>query len=379
MKKVGIITLNDNNNYGNRLQNLASQYILENLGFEAETIINRTVDRENRNLKYYIKIFSIKKMNEYIKNFIIRKIINKKKKNYNIIKKREENFKNFNKKINFSKFVINEFKELEELEKQYDFFIVGSDQVWNPYLQHIKEVNFLMFSPKEKNIAYAASFGVDKIPTEMQEKYKTGLNNLHAISVREEKGQEIVKTISNKKATLTLDPTMLLTSEKWLEFSNKPQYNPTKQYMLTCFLGETSKKRKAFLRNIAKENNLEIIELNQIKEEKYYEIGPSEFIYMIKNAALIFTDSFHVCVFSILFERSFYVLEREGININMNSRIDTLLNKFKLEDRRITNLENSIDINCNYSNVGAILKEERRKSIEFLKQSLKIKEQNEIE
>lgn len=150
MKKIGIITLNDNNNYGNRLQNLATQKILAKLGFNAETIINKTIDRKNRNIKYYMKRFSVKKMREFTEQIIKRKIIDKKKKNHITIEKRKENFKIFNENITFSKYIINEYKNLENIEKQYDYFVVGSDQVWNPYLQHIKDVNFLMFSPKKK-------------------------------------------------------------------------------------------------------------------------------------------------------------------------------------------------------------------------------------
>lgn len=374
MKKVGIITLNDNNNYGNRLQNLATQKVLTELGFNAETIINETVDRKNRNIKYYIKRFSIKKMREVIYQIIKRKVINKKKENYITIQERRKNFEDFNKNITFSEYIINEYKNLENIEKQYDYFVVGSDQVWNPYLQHIKDVNFLMFSPKEKNIAYAASFGVEKIPGDIQEKYKKGLNNFSEISVREDKGQEIVESIINRKATVTLDPTMLLTTDEWLEFSKRPQRVPNKKYMLICFLGKVTKKRKEYFDKIARENEFEIVNLNKINEKNYYTIGPSEFIYMLENASLVFTDSFHVCVFSILFKKTFYVLERKGTNINMNSRIDTLLNKFNLRDRNLKCLDDGISLNYDYSGIDSILERERKKSMDFLEKALDIKE-----
>lgn len=374
MKKIGIITLNDNNNYGNRLQNLATQKILAKLGFNAETIINKTIDRKNRNIKYYMKRFSVKKMREFTEQIIKRKIIDKKKENHITIEKRKENFKIFNENITFSKYIINEYKNLENIEKQYDYFVVGSDQVWNPYLQHIKDVNFLMFSPKKKNIAYAASFGVEKIPNDMKEKYKEGLNNFREISVREDKGQEIVETITNRKTIVTLDPTMLLTASEWLEFSKKPEKTPNKKYILTCFLGKITKERIKFFNKIAKENEFEIVNLNKLNEKDYYTIGPSEFIYVLKNASLIFTDSFHVCAFSILFKKPFYVLERKGTNINMNSRIDTLLNKFKLMDRNLKYLDNNISLNCDYSGINSILESERKKSLTFLKKALNIEE-----
>ena len=81
-----------------------------------------------------------------------------------------------------------------------------------------------------------------------------------------------------------------------------------------------------------------------------------------------------MCAFSILFKKPFYVLERKGTNINMNSRIDTLLNKFKLMDRNLKYLDNNISLNCDYSGINSILESERKKSLTFLKKALNIEE-----
>ena len=118
-----------------------------------------------------------------------------------------------------------------------------------------------MFSSKEKNISYAASFGVNEIPKEMEDKYIKGLKNFKAISVREDKGQEIVKKLTNKESEVVLDPTMMLTKEQWMGVEKKPEQLENKKYILNYFLGKMSKLRKKQIEIIAKENDCEIINI----------------------------------------------------------------------------------------------------------------------
>lgn len=369
MKKIGILTLTDNNNYGNRLQNYAVQKVLNNLGFQTESIINRTIDRKNRNLKYYLSILSFNKIKEKLKSIYMMRVVYKV--NKNIVTERKKNFEDFNKNIIFNKTEINKNKNLEYLQKEYDFFVVGSDQVWNPFSPLIKEINFLEFSPKEKNIAYSASFGVSEIPMEQINTYKKGLENFKKISVREEKGKQIVEELSESKAEVLIDPTMMLSKDEWLKVSKEVEWLPEK-YIVTFFLGNISKKRKAFLEKIKKEKNIEIINLNQIKDKKSYSIGPSEFIYIISKAAMIFTDSFHGSVFSIIFDKPFYVMNRDTATKSMNSRIETLLKKFDLEDRKMNTYSQNINIECNYTGKQEKIIEEQEKAKKFLKEALNI-------
>ena len=119
-------------------------------------------------------------------------------------------------------------------------------------------------------------------------------------------------------------------------------------------------------------DKLTIINLNNIKQSQYYIVGPREFIYLFNNAEIIFTDSFHACIFSIIFEKKFFVFDRQGINEpNMSTRIDYILDKFNLAERKITSLENVSNLSeIDYSQVYKILNKERQKSLNFLKESL---------
>ena len=165
---------------------------------------------------------------------------------------------------------------------------------------------------------------------------------------------------------------MLLTSEDWDKVSKKPKMLKSNKYILNYFLGNLSEKRKEEINRVAKDNNCEVINILD-KNSPYYSCGPSEFLYLEKNAFLICTDSFHSSVFAIIYNRPFIVFDREDDTVSMNSRLDTLLSKFHLESRKYSGKINKKDLKCNYTNTYKILEQERKKSIEWLKKALDIK------
>jgi len=168
---------------------------------------------------------------------------------------------------------------------------------------------------------------------------------------------------------------MLLTADEWDKVAKKPKQLDNlknKRYILTYFLGNLSMDKKGKIEEIAQKNNCEIINILD-KNSPFYQTGPSEFLYLEKNAILICTDSFHSCVFSILYNRPFLVFQREG-NVNkMNSRIETLLNKFKLEDREVNENITDDKLKYDYSQAYKILENERDKTKIFIKNALDIK------
>lgn len=374
MKKIGIVTLNGYFNYGNRLQNYALQEVLKHLGFEVDTIINDAKITNSTS----IKKAKISRMSEKsLKELLV--IASNKYKNYlyrdKLNEQRADIFKEFSKKhlseINYN---ISEDSVSETLAKTYDYFITGSDQVWNPSYINGSSIEFLTFAPSNKRISYAPSFGVSQIPIEYTEKYSLWLSEMAQLSVREEAGAKLIKELTGRDATVVLDPTMMLIKEKWLSISKAPSNKPTKKYLLTYFLGDISKERKKLLKDIAKRNDLEIVNLAQIKDQTPYLSGPSEFIDYINSAAVFCTDSFHGAVFSILLETPFIVFTREGKSPSMNSRIETLLKTFKLESREAGNIQTNNQIfEVDYTHTIPILEKEQEKSYNYLKQALEVK------
>ena len=374
MGKIGIITLNGYFNYGNRLQNYALEQVLRSIGFKVETIIvdNKNLDVPINRKKFLDKIKG-KKGKDLIffsKNKIKKYLYNQNHLNL----QREEIFKEFSLKyLSETDFTISEKNIPQDLLNRYDYFITGSDQVWNPNYTSGSSIYFLTFAPKNKRISYAASFGVSEIPEEYIENYKKWLSEMPHLSVREEAGAKIVKDLTGREATVSLDPTMLLTKEQWLSISQVPSHKLIKGYLLTYFLGNIPKERENLLKDIAKRNDLEIVNLARVKEKIPYLTGPSEFIDYIDSASVFCTDSFHGAAFSILLETPFIVFERIDNSPSMNSRIETLLTKFKLESRLVQNIKSNEQIfEIDYSHVPPILQKERDSSINYLKNALNI-------
>lgn len=380
MKKIGLFTINDYNNYGNRLQNYAVQEYLKSLGFEVETV---------KNFTSYSKYVSKPNLFSRTKNLIAmepdkayKKIKNKlfKKINGNSIvdleKRRSDSFKTFTKNYIYeTDYSITDSDIPNDLGKLYDYYVTGSDQVWNPYNPRTSEIDFLSFAPKNKRIALSPSFGVSNIPSKQTERYRKWISEMDNLSVREDEGAKIIKELTGKDAPVIVDPTMLLDKDKWLKVAKTASNKPRKNYLLTYFLGGVPKEFSGQINNLADENNLEIINLSDINDKDSYVAGPSEFIDYIADCKIFCTDSFHGAVFSILFEKPFIIYQREGV-VSMYSRINTLLEKFKLENRKAENiLSNEDAFKVDYSYVSKILEVERKKVFDYLQSALDIKDE----
>ena len=347
MKKIGIITLNGNCNYGNKLQNYALLTYLENKGFDVNTIWFR--DSLKNTIKDIIRRF-MPIRNKY---------------------RRINHFEKFTKK-----YLRRVYYKNNKIEKLYDFFVVGSDQVWNYNLDTFCDDFFLSFSHDNiKNISYAASFGFESIDSGMVDKFISGLNNFKYISVREESGKLLAQNLTRRNdVEVVVDPTMLLTSSEWDKIVKKPKhfFNNNKKYILKYFLGNLSPSKEKQIESFAAENDCIIIDVYNKKSE-FYNIGPEEFLYLEKNAFLICTDSFHSVVFAILYNRPFISFSRdENGTEGMGSRLDTLLKKFNLLQNKYSGRINKNILKSDFSSVNGILTLERKKADSYLNKALNI-------
>ena len=255
----------------------------------------------------------------------------------------DKKFNEFKRVFNLSR-TFSSYKELSDFaDNNYSDVIVGSDQLWLPVNVVSDYYTLNWVSNNVNKISYATSFGISKIPSKYTEMYNKFLNHINYLSVREDVGVNLIKEIANKDATLVCDPTILLTRNEWEEIiSDERIIND--DYIFCYFLGSNIEHRK-FVENLKKITGYKIVSLNHCDEyvkysDKFadytpYDVGPSEFVNLIKNAKYVCTDSFHGTVFSILFNKEFYTFERFKSNAKMstNSRIYSLLKKTKLEDR----------------------------------------------
>ncbi len=351
MKKIGIITLVDLN-LGNRLQNYALQEYLTDKGYDVETIGWKKYSR----LKVIVKTL--------IKNVYLK--INKRKKSYNYT------WEIFDLNIKWSSAVIPYEAESvsDEVRDRYDYFMVGSDQVWNPNFYYYVPRALLKFARDEQKVSYAASFGVSEIPDEYKEEFKTSLSKFKALSVREEAGADIIKDLTGRDASVLLDPTMLISRDKWVKASSKSKIKVKDKFVVKYFLGEKSKEYDEFINKKASELGAEVIDI--LNCEDTWKIGPAEFLYLFLNAEAAFVDSFHGTVFSILFHKPFVVFDRIGTDGtgNMNSRIDTLLKTFGLGDHRITNTDGDVGFSFDTEKTEVILRRKRQEAAEYIDAAL---------
>ena len=273
MKKIGIITINDYNNLGNRLQNYATQEVLKSLGCEPLTIVNspykkksiiEKVKQTNLNtlIKLFFKLFKIARQKLYK---------NKKEKNLTIIKEqRIKAFKEFtNKYIGETNYVISQDNIPQDIGDQYDAFVVGSDQVWNPNFRFGSTIDFLTFAPKNRRIAFSPSFGISILPKDFTEKYKLWLSEMEYLSVREEAGAKIIYDLTGRKADVLVDPTLILDKNKWLTVATPSRHKPDNPYLLTYFLGQMPEDVNKFITKVSLEYKLEVIHMANINDSPY--------------------------------------------------------------------------------------------------------------
>ena len=351
MSKIGIITINDDNNYGNRLQNYALQQFLVKHGHDPITIKNSyLLNKDCANIfQYFVQVLK----------FCIRKI-----QGITLFSRRKKCFKTFNRNITFSNNYITSRKN--NINAKYDFFVVGSDQVWNPVFRRLTNIDLLTFADDYKKIAYAASFGLNNL--HLDDKIKKAFESFKAISVRESDGKRLLEQNTKRKdIEVVVDPTMLLSAEEWDKVSKKPKDFAEDKYILTYFLGK-DEKFKNEINKYAQKNGYSVVDILS-KDSKYYNIGPAEFLYLEEHASIICTDSFHASVFAIIFHVPFLVCERT--DIKMSSRLDTLINKFELGDRKLNGEITDKKIACNYDIVNDILDAEYNKASMFLSRALK--------
>lgn len=364
--KALIVTINDgvNYNYGNKLQNLAVAVVLEKLGVESETL-DFEMPSESKRLKDAFKSFLMKATGYRLARSQKSKVY------WQYGRKRIHNFRIFE-----DKYLKYHKDPTLKNSDGYDYYITGSDQVWNPeffkYHKLKKDAYLLAFcKDNSKKICFSPSFAVSDIPAEWKKWFKKYLSLIPQISVRENEGVEIVRKLTGKKAEVLIDPTLMLNAGEWKKYAVKPKkVDFSKKYLLTYFLGEVSPEVQEYINSVAEKNNLEIYNLLDPKQPDLYISGPSEFIYLISHADMVITDSFHACVFSFIFNKPFLVFNRKSEYSDMSSRLDTLLSKFGLEKRKGDTSHYDDIFRTDYEHGYKILKKERKKVIDFLSDSM---------
>ena len=382
MGKIGILTrYYKNYNFGGLLQAYAlPKVLMDNFEMDAEQIkYSPFVEKigKNFNKSTYSGLYGF----IYKVGICFFAKITKKKLNT-----RKSAFKQFMEEIPHSQELYDD-QSIGECLPNYHTLICGGDQIWN-VCNGIQNLNVftLNFAPANtRKIAYAPSMAILEMDGDGKRCMEQGLSELKAVSVREKRSIDILKTITDKQIEIVVDPVLLLQADAWCREAKQPKIK--NKYILCYLLSDNVMQRKA-VEKIAKKLQLQIVTFPHIlgnvvrKCDLFfgdihdYTSGPREFLGLIKNAELVVTDSFHACVFSMIFQTTFVVLERHqvGEKGNMNSRIYDFTEEYHLEEQIVTveGLTNMDEIpNIDFTYAHAHWKKRREASLEYLEKALK--------
>lgn len=366
--KIGILTLPLHINYGGILQAYALQTVLERMGHEVHII-----EKEKQSLSISILKMPIIYGKRIIKNIRGNKIPIFYEQKYNreqpIIRQNTNNF--IEKYIHVIKY--NKFSDIKESE--YDAIVVGSDQIWRPKYFGIKQIKqaYLKFAEKWniKRIAYAASFGTDEWEYTTKQTSICGelLKKFDAVSVREDSGVHLCKKHFGVEAQHVLDPTTLLEKEDYIKLFETNNTPKSKGNLLCYFLDETDEKKK-LIKRVAEEKGLNPFNVKSKSDDINSPISDrvqapvEQWLRGFYDAEFVVTDSFHACVFSILFNKPFIVYGNKKRGL---SRFESLLNIFGLKNLLITNISEYKNINgIVWENINETLNNKRKTAFTFL-------------
>lgn len=366
-KKIGIMTWYRYQNFGTALQATALYHMIEKLGYSPAMVQYEPKGHiKDMNIRAFTKALTKK----------IKQVFN----GTYISPNRDNLYAEYmqNRVTETDKCL--SYSELYDLNTTLDAFVCGSDQIWSPLC--FDDKYFLSFVEDErKMIAYAPSIGAEKIENPIiKGKMADLIARFSKLSVRESHGVSIIKEITGKEAKNVLDPTLLMTSSEWDLFADT---NNTKKidtpYILCYFLGDDRKYLK-YVKRLSKETKLPFYIIPLTKKQYTsehsvpFEVGPSEFVSLIKNAKYVCTDSFHGMAFSINYHIPFFAFKRFADNSidNQNSRIFSLLNLLKLEDRIVDKSNDNIKnmLSCDFVYADEMLTTHRKLSLDFLRESL---------
>lgn len=368
MKNIKIITFHNAHNYGAFLQIFALQKKIE----EKNNV--EIINYKNHIIMDIYKIFYIDKTN-------IRSLFKSVISNILFLNKKVIKFFKFNKiiknNLNLTQKVYFSEDDLKADAPEADIYITGSDQVWNSEitlgLQDSYTLNF--GSTNVKRISYAASIGNSKIPYNEKNIYMDKISRIDYISVREENAKNTLKEIGiNKPIEVVLDPTLLLDKTEWDKKLIKDKSIKSK-YILAYFI-EQDEEYEKILNNLSGITGLKIVHFtkrNKYKKNNFksaFTSDPFEFVSLIKNAEYVVCTSFHATVFSIIFNKKFWVIPHR----KTGSRVTNLLDKLGISERAVNSLEEfeklNYDKEIDYEKVNKKLDEERKKSINWLNNAI---------
>lgn len=362
-KKIGILTWHYYTNPGSSLQAFALQSLLSSKEHSVHIINYRST-----RFGIYCGVRSrIKKILYKVSRVLVflRKYIS----DYNIISFQEKYFNQTR--------IIQAEKDIESTVSDFDIIVYGSDQIWAPNVYNPIYMGAYVPS-KIKKISYAASIGLNDISDDLILEYKNRLSEFYAISVREQEGMILLKQKCNIDASVVLDPTLMIDVDVYLRMQKKIK-GISGSYLFCYFLNKNHS-YKNVVTQYAEKHNLNIVGISDNPHDINWmrilqNVGGDQFLWLINHADIVFTDSYHGSIFSLLFHKDLWIFKRFSNDspINQNSRIRQLVDSFGIKNRIISTDNGLIDNlpTIDYTNFETRLAILRKESLAYLKTALR--------
>lgn len=361
---IKIITCHEVYNAGASLQAYAFETYLEQLGHEVEFI-----DYKPKYLQHY-KLFGID--NPRFDKPVIRELYNilkfpgrylvkhsRKKKKYDLFTK------NY---LSLTSRRYSSFDELMAEPPSADVFFAGSDQIWNTFFPNGRDPAFFLAFIQDGSVkaSYAASFATQSLPVEWTKTIREWLKALDYISVRESSGCEIVKQLGIEKVVNVLDPVFLLSAEHWERLEQSLEI-PGSYLLVYDF--DHNPDIELFAKKLAKQKRWKIVTLFKSDYSDYncHDVGPEEFVFLIRHAEFVISNSFHASAFSIIFQKQFVVFERKE---SINTRLHDLLDLCGISNVMLTDEREYEDFLIDYAEVNEKINVARVKSKRYIDEVL---------
>ncbi len=374
--RTGILTFHYAHHYGAQLQAYALMRAITLLGMECE-IIN------------YVRKDNIEGSSLFKKGLSTGALLSNANTllNYGKLKRRHNRYNNFvTQEMKLSERFYGSYDELCSDSPEYDVYVCGSDQVWNPLIFSEKTFDpafFAEFAPLGRRVAYAPSFGISSIPEDNRDLLNEYIDSFDYLSVREKQGEKILREVTGRDSITVLDPTLLLTMDEYGTIADSP--NIREPYILCYFITDARKYAK-YVKMISDKYQMPVVSLcgsRRVVPQTRYKVldaGPKQFVGLFSGASTILTDSFHGTVFSINFNKEFFCFESAtSPEKAVNSRLHNILDKVGLVSRMFSTNTGTDEFSAfvcdktkgiDYGQVGNILQQERSKSLEYLKDSI---------
>lgn len=369
--KIGIVTLPLHSNYGGILQAYALKKSLEELGHQAILLDHASCIPKRLPIKVRYLV--------YLKRFFVKVFL---RKDIIVCKDKYDRSKYLDRLSEINKFVstyiqANSYNIGSKQLPKFDAIVVGSDQVWRTAYANPIEKFFLDFLDGVQDIrkvVYAASFGVDNWDyTPLQTANCARLaKQFDSISVREDSGIDLCRKYLGVTAVQVLDPTMLLDKEDYLQIVETEQIPKSKGNLFTYILDENNQKQD-YIQKVASKLGLTPFSVlptdTEINDGKKF-LGVPVWLRAFEDAEFVVTDSFHGCVFSIIFNKPFIAIKNEDRGLD---RFLSLFRLFNLEDRLVDLQELSLEClphNIDWNRVNITRETMKKESMIFLSKNL---------